>query len=81
MLILKYMNPEDTRAMRAYRLQVKERIYKFNFVCLPKHLLSLCTINPLQETLAQLDREERLEKLEETFQSVKEGYQEILSRI
>ncbi|KLO19663.1 histone acetyltransferase type B catalytic subunit [Schizopora paradoxa] len=64
MLILKYMTPEDVRAMRAYRLQVKERIYKFNF-----------------DSLAQLDREERLEKLEETFQSVKDGYQEILSRV
>lgn len=33
---------------------------------------------PLQETLMQLDQEEQYDKLEETFQSVKEGYERIL---
>jgi hypothetical protein len=34
MLILLRLDPADGRAMRAYRLQVKERLYRFNFVSL-----------------------------------------------
>ncbi|KAJ7184360.1 acyl-CoA N-acyltransferase [Mycena filopes] len=55
MLILLRLDPTDGRAMRAYRLQVKERLYRFNF-----------------EMLAQLEKQERLDKLEETFQSVRD---------
>ncbi|KAJ7221721.1 histone acetyltransferase type B catalytic subunit [Mycena pura] len=62
MLILLRLDPADPRAMRAYRIQVKERLYRFNF-----------------EVLAQLDKEERLEKLEETFQSVRLDYLRILA--
>ncbi|KAG6850420.1 hypothetical protein H0H93_013645 [Arthromyces matolae] len=51
MLLLLRLNPSDSRAERSYRIQVKERLYRFNF-----------------EILAQLEKEERLEKLEETFQ-------------
>jgi hypothetical protein len=32
MLILLYLDPSDKTKLRAYRLQVKERIYRFNFV-------------------------------------------------
>ena len=32
MLVLKHMDPADERANRAYRLQVKERLYRFNYV-------------------------------------------------
>ncbi|KDQ33945.1 hypothetical protein PLEOSDRAFT_1033752 [Pleurotus ostreatus PC15] len=63
-LILSKLDPIDPRPMRAYRLQVKERLYRFNF-----------------ETLAQLEKSERLEKLEETFQNVCEDYQRILSMV
>ncbi|KAI0806891.1 histone acetyltransferase type B catalytic subunit [Fomes fomentarius] len=31
MLILKHMDPADERAQRSYRLQVKERLYRFNY--------------------------------------------------
>lgn len=34
-----------------------------------------------QEILAQLDKKERQEKLEETFQSVKEDYHRILAMV
>ncbi|KAG7441079.1 histone acetyltransferase type B catalytic subunit [Guyanagaster necrorhizus] len=61
MLILSRLDPAD---LRAYRLQVKERLYRFNF-----------------ETLAQLEKDERLEKLEETFQSVREDYSRILALV
>ncbi|KAF5386609.1 hypothetical protein D9615_001931 [Tricholomella constricta] len=64
MLILLRLDPSDARAMRAYRIQVKERLYRFNF-----------------EILAQMEQHERLEKLEETFQSVKDDYQRILAMI
>ncbi|KAF8164021.1 histone acetyltransferase type B catalytic subunit [Pholiota molesta] len=62
MLILLHLDPSDKASMRAYRLQVKERLYRFNF-----------------EILAQLEEEEKYEKLEETFQSVKEDYHRILA--
>jgi len=61
MLIQLHLKPTDTRAAKAYRLQVKERLYRFNY-----------------EVLAQLEEKERLEKLEETFQSVYEDYRRIL---
>ncbi|KAL4075387.1 acyl-CoA N-acyltransferase [Scleroderma yunnanense] len=64
MLILLQLDPIDVRGARAFRLQVKERLYRFNF-----------------EVLAQLDKEERLEKLEETFQSVREDYLRILTMV
>jgi histone acetyltransferase 1 len=32
MLIILRLDPSDARAVRAYRLQVKERLYRFNFV-------------------------------------------------
>jgi len=64
MLILLHLDPSDSAGLRAYRLQVKERLYRFNF-----------------EILAQLEKEERHEKLEETFQSVYEDYHRILALI
>jgi hypothetical protein len=32
MLIQQHLNPTDPRAAKAYRLQVKERLYRFNYV-------------------------------------------------
>lgn len=64
MLQLIHLDPLDVRSQRSYRLQVKERLYRFNY-----------------EILMQLEKPERLEKLEETFQSVVEGYGRILSTI
>ncbi|TBU26051.1 histone acetyltransferase type B catalytic subunit [Dichomitus squalens] len=64
MLILKHMDPADERGNRAYRLQVKERLYRFNF-----------------EILMQLDKQERQQKLEETFQSVVADYKRILGHV
>jgi histone acetyltransferase 1 len=64
MIILSKLDPLDVAGMKAYRLQVKERLYRFNF-----------------ETLAQLEKPERLEKLEETFHSVTEDYGRILALV
>ncbi|EMD34394.1 hypothetical protein CERSUDRAFT_117259 [Gelatoporia subvermispora B] len=62
MLQLQRLNPNDLRAQKAYRLQVKERLYRFNF-----------------EIMAQLDRKECHQKLEETFRTVCADYQRILA--
>jgi len=61
MLILHRLDPLDIHAAKAFRLQVKERLYRFNF-----------------EILAQLEKQERHDKLEETFQNVRDDYQRIL---
>ncbi|ESK94254.1 histone acetyltransferase type b catalytic subunit [Moniliophthora roreri MCA 2997] len=64
MLIQMHIDPLDQRAMKAYRLQVKERLYRFNF-----------------EALMQIEKPERLEKLEETFQNVRQDYERILALV
>ncbi|KAF9265788.1 acyl-CoA N-acyltransferase [Marasmius fiardii PR-910] len=64
MLIQMHIDPLDERAMKAYRLQVKERLYRFNF-----------------EALMQLEKEERLEKLQETFENVQQDYERILNLV
>ncbi|KII89281.1 hypothetical protein PLICRDRAFT_109895 [Plicaturopsis crispa FD-325 SS-3] len=61
MLLLLHLDAADERA---YRLQVKERLYRFNY-----------------EVLVQLDKAERVEKLEETFQSVRADYLRILGMV
>jgi len=83
MLILLRLDPVDSRAARAYRLQVKERLYRFNYVRTAFYLISVCQTQNgcFQEVLAQLDKQERLEKLEETFCNVREDYLRILSMI
>lgn len=82
MLILRRLDPSNAAALKAYRLQVKERLYRFNFVSAGSFLLHLPTFptcsSKFQEILVTIDKEERLEKLEDTFQSVIEGYQNIL---
>lgn len=64
MLILQRLEPSAQLAQKAFRLQVKERLYRFNY-----------------EILSQLEKEERLEKLEETFQNVRSDYQRILATV
>ena len=83
MLILRRLDPSDAAALKAYRLQVKERLYRFNFVSNTSHFshsftMVTCVRPNSQEILVTIEKEERLEKLEETFQSVVEGYQSIL---
>jgi len=86
MLLLLRLSPSDKKAQRAYRLQVKERIYRFNYVSKPTAIVSVYEGADeslrLQEALAQVeDKEERQEKLELTFQGVMEDYGRILSMI
>jgi len=64
MLIMLHLDPTDVQGAKAFRLQVKERLYRFNF-----------------EFLAQMEKEERLQKLEETFQSVQEDYKRLLAMV
>ncbi|KAF8590494.1 histone acetyltransferase type B catalytic subunit [Ramaria rubella] len=64
MFILRSLDPSDPKATRAFRLQVKERLYRFNY-----------------DALVQLDKDERIEKLEATYQNVRDGYLQILTRV
>lgn len=79
MLILLHLDPSDKASMKAYRLQVKERLYRFNFVSWSLFTAIYLTDNLVQEILAQMEEDERHEKLEETFQSVKADYHRILA--
>ena len=82
MLQLLNLDPSDARAFKAFRIQVKERLYRFNYVSCPSTYRAFRFITlPLQEMLAQLEKQERLDKLEETFQNVIEGYRGILAMI
>ena len=83
MLILLRLDLSDPHQNRAYRLQVKERLYRFNFVCVPSDCdwIFIMISTDLQELLVQLEKQERLCKLEETFQSVQEDYLRILSKV
>ena len=96
MLIQLHLNPTDTRAAKAYRLQVKERLYRFNYVSADisnticiflRERIVVVTMHGtdcllcMQEVLAQLEEKDRLEKLEETFQSVCEDYRRILAML
>jgi len=64
MLQLLRLDPLDAKAFKTFRIQVKERLYRFNF-----------------EVLVQLEKQERLDKLEETFQNVVEDYRRILAMV
>ncbi|KAG8903331.1 histone acetyltransferase 1 [Tulasnella sp. 403] len=64
MLVLRSLPVEDVAVNRAFRLQVKERLFRFNY-----------------EIMSQLDREERIQKLEETFVSVRDDYRRILGLV
>ncbi|CAE6422469.1 unnamed protein product [Rhizoctonia solani] len=64
MLLLRELDSSSKQSQKAFRLQVKERLFRFNY-----------------EILAQLAKEERLEKLEETFQNVRTDYQRILATV
>ncbi|KAL0577366.1 histone acetyltransferase 1 [Marasmius crinis-equi] len=64
MLIQMHLDPLDVRAMKAYRLQVKERLYRFNF-----------------EALMQVEKEERLEHLQQTFEAVEQDYRRLIDLV
>jgi len=64
MLQLLKLDPLDTKAFKTFRIQVKERLYRFNY-----------------EILVQLEKQERLDKLEETFENVVGDYRRILAMI
>ncbi|KAH9934953.1 histone acetyltransferase type B catalytic subunit [Fomitopsis serialis] len=66
MLMLRFvvMDGCDKRMEKAYRIWVKERLYRFNY-----------------EVLAQLDKKERQQKLDETFWAVRKDYERILAMV
>ncbi|KAG0380175.1 histone acetyltransferase 1 [Mortierella sp. AD032] len=60
--LLRNLDKRNKAQYKAFRLQVKERLYKHN-----------------AEALATLDKEDRIEKLHETFLSVEEDYHRLLA--
>lgn len=77
---------------RSYRLFLKERLYRFNYVRPDSHSLSLSLFGSAeltfatrtaalsQEQLQQIEPEERKEKLEITYQNLMENYRDLLER-
>ncbi|CAG8464272.1 1734_t:CDS:2, partial [Racocetra persica] len=62
--LLRNLNKTDPVAYKAYRLQVKQRLYLWN-----------------EDILRQLDRAERIQKLEETFKGLEEDYHSIILQL
>lgn len=82
MLQLLNLDPLDVRAFKAFRIQVKERLYRFNYVgCPSAQPFYFMTSASAQEILVQLEKQERIDKLEETFQNVTEDYRRILAMV
>lgn len=82
MLQLLNLDPLDVRAFKAFRIQVKERLYRFNYVgCPSAQPFHFMTSASAQEILVQLEKQERIDKLEETFQNVTEDYRRILAMV
>lgn len=89
MLLLKQLNKKDAAKVTAYRLQVKARLYRFNYVCLLAITHSIIVLawrsprstaraDDVQEMLSQMTPEERKEALAKTYSSVVEDYERIL---
>ncbi|KAB5594101.1 Histone acetyltransferase [Ceratobasidium theobromae] len=84
MIVLRGLDPSSKQAQKAFRLQV------ILFFAMTEAELSSSLV-PTQvkerlyrfnyEQLAQMEKDERLEKLEETFQSVRADYQRILATV
>ena len=82
MLTLKHMDFVDPQATKQYRLQVKQRLYRFNFVSFLCYDIQLCLcLTVFQESLSQMDQTERQQRLDETFQNVRKDYERILATI
>ncbi|CAG8772929.1 4667_t:CDS:2, partial [Cetraspora pellucida] len=62
--LLRNLHKADPVAYKAYRLQVKQRLYLWN-----------------EDILRQLDRAERIQKLEETFKGLEEDYHSIILQL
>jgi len=75
MLLLKQLDRKDTAKVRAYRLHVKSRLFRFNYVSC--HERVRCQANK-QEMLCQMTSEERKTALAKTYDSVVEDYGRLL---
>ncbi|KAJ3288168.1 histone acetyltransferase 1 [Borealophlyctis nickersoniae] len=64
MALLKRLKIKDLAKYKAYRLQVKRRVYRQN-----------------AELLASLDQSERVQKLDETYKAIEEGYRSTLASL
>jgi histone acetyltransferase 1 len=76
MLLLRGL-PKAAGAVREYRLHVKGRLYRFNYVSGAREKDDGCGAHA-QEMLSQMTPEERKEALAKTYDSVVEDYERIL---
>jgi histone acetyltransferase 1 len=80
MLLLRQLDRKDPEKVKNYRLQVKARLYRFNYVGEQSHgnLGRSQGADTHQEMLSQMTLEERKEALAKTYDSVVEDYDRIL---
>jgi hypothetical protein len=72
MSLLRNINPHmESEEYKQWRLQVKQRLYNHNIVRPPSNLL-------IKDALAQLDKKERVDKLQQTFKGVEDDYLRLL---
>lgn len=85
MYLLSNIDKINAEEYKAYRLQVKQRLYSFNFVR-KKEKKNHVDFVPYfvffyQDVLREMDAEERKEKLQETYLGVEEDYHRLLEII
>jgi histone acetyltransferase 1 len=78
MLLLRQLDRKDPEKVKNYRLQVKARLYRFNYVSGPRSRDASGVADTHQEMLSQMTLEERKEALAKTYDSVVEDYDRIL---
>lgn len=76
MLLLRQLDRKNAAKVREYRLQVKARLYRFNYV--GRVGSSVCSQLTNQEMLSQMTLEERKEALAKTYDTVVDDYDRIL---
>lgn len=78
MLLLRQLDRKDPAKVRQYRLQVKSRLYRFNYVGILFHSIHPLARADPQEMLSTMTPEERKEALAKTYQSVIDDYDRLL---
>jgi histone acetyltransferase 1 len=88
--LLQHLDKRKASDYKSYRLQVKTRLYKFNLVSVyfyydvenpPARPHRLMQVRLPQDALRDMEANERLEKLQETYKGVEEDYHRIIELI
>lgn len=84
--LLQHLDKRKASDYKSYRLQVKARLYKFNLVSVMAFVIYLSSHRLMpymswQDALRDMEANERLEKLQETYKGVEEDYHRIIELI